>query len=43
MSKEGINQSMIFTVDTDAIVIATLVFFELSLLELLIEFGKNAN
>ena len=43
MSKEEVNQSKIFTVDTDAIVIATLVFSELSLLDLLIEFGKNAN
>ena len=34
---------MIFAVDTDVIVIATLVFSELSLLELLIKFGKNAN
>ena len=41
MSKEGVNQAMIFTVDTDVVVIATSVFSELSLIELLIEFGKK--
>ena len=41
MSKEGVNQAMIFTADTDVVVIATSVFSELSLIELLIEFGKN--
>ena len=34
---------MIFTADTDAVVIATSVFSQLSLLELWIEFGKTAN
>ena len=34
---------MIFTADTNFTVIATLVFSELSLLELQIEFGKTAN
>ena len=32
---------MIFTVDTDVVVIATSDFSELSLIELLIEFGKK--
>ena len=41
MSKEGVNQAMIFTADTDVVVIATSVFSELSLIELLIEFGKK--
>ena len=34
MSKERVNQAMIFTADTDVVVIATSVFSELSLLEL---------
>ena len=34
MSKEGVNQAMIFTVDTNVVVIATSVFSELSLIEL---------
>ena len=34
---------MIFTVDTNVVVIATLVISELSLLELWIKFGKTAN
>ena len=34
---------MIFTADTDAVVIATSVFSQLSLLELWIEFRKTAN
>ena len=42
MSKEAVNQAMIFTADTDAVVIATSVFSELSLLELWIKFGKTA-
>ena len=43
MSKEGVNQAMIFTVDTNVVVIATSVFYLLSLLELWIKFGKTAN
>ena len=43
MSKEGANQAMMFTADTDVAVIATSVFSELILLELWIEFGKTAN
>ena len=45
MSKAGVieNMSMIFTLDTNVIVIDTSVFSELSLLELWIEFGKTAN
>ena len=43
MSKEGVNQAMIFTVDTNVVVIATLVISELSLLEVWIKFGKTAN
>ena len=43
MSKEGVNQAMIFTVDTNVVVIATLVISELNLLELWIKFGKPAN
>ena len=34
---------MIFTADTDVVVIATSVLSELSLFELWIEFGKTAN
>ena len=43
MSKEGVNQSMTFIVDTNVVVIATLVISELNLLELWIKFGKPAN
>ena len=43
MSKEGVNQAMIFTADADVVVIATSVFSELSLPELWIEFEKTAN
>ena len=43
MSKEGVNQAIIFTADTDVVVIGTSFFSELSLLELGIEFGKTAN
>ena len=43
MSIEAVNQAMIFTADTDVVVIATSVFSELSLLELWIKFGKTAN
>ena len=43
MSKEGVNQVMMFTADTNVAVIATSVFSELILLELWIEFGKIAN
>ena len=43
MSKEGVNQAMIFTPDTNVVVIDTSVFSELNLLELWIEFGKTAN
>ena len=42
MSIEAINQTIIFTADTDVVVIATSVFSELSLLELWIKFGKTA-
>ena len=43
MSKEGVNQAIIFTVNTDVVVINTSIFSELSLLELWIEFGKSEN
>ena len=43
MSKAGVNQAMIFTLDTNVIVTGTSVFSELSLLELWIELGKTAN
>ena len=43
MSKEGVNKAMIFTADTDVVVIAASVFSVLSLLELWIEFGETAN
>ena len=43
MSKEAVNQVMIFTAETDVVVIATSIFSELSLLELWIEFRKTAN
>ena len=43
MSKTGVNQAMIFTLDTNVIVTGTSVFSELSLLELWIELGKTAN
>ena len=43
MSKEEVNQAMIFTADANVTVIATSVFSELSLLDLWIEFGKTAN
>ena len=43
MSKEAVNKAMIFTVDTDVVIIATSVFSELSLLELWIKFGKTTN
>ena len=39
-SKEGVNQAMMFTVDSDVAVIAASVFIELILLELWIESGK---
>ena len=43
MSKEGVNQAMIFTAGTDVVVIPTSAFSELSLVELWIEFGRTAN
>ena len=43
MSKEGVNQAIIFTADSDVLVTVASVFSELSLLELWIEFGKSAN
>ena len=43
MSKEAVNKAMIFTVDTDVVVIATSVFSEFSLPELWIKFEKTAN
>ena len=43
MSKEGVNQAMMFIADIDVAIIATSVFSELILLELWIEFGKTAN
>ena len=43
MSKAGVNQAMIFTLDINVVVIDTWVFSELNLLELWIEFGKTAN
>ena len=43
ITKEGVNQAVIFTGDTDVVVIAISFFSELSLLELWIHFGKTAN
>ena len=43
MSKEAVNKAMIFTVDTDVVVIATSVFSEFSLPALWIKFEKTAN
>ena len=43
MSKQGVNQAIIFTADTNVVVIATSVFSELSLPELWFEYGKTAN
>ena len=42
MSKEGVNQAMIFTADANIEVTATSVFSELSLLELWVEFENTA-
>ena len=43
MSNQGVNQAIIFTADTDVLLIATSVFSELSLPELWFEYGKTAN